>query len=138
MDDQLAERAHGKSIEHLETWRDQLTALDGVVAIDDLREAIHARRTMRCELAQMRALYDSGDLDAMAKVLIVPRIAPALVYARNEHWLPELEAMPFVDQLPDPKAMVESSFGFVEELLGTQKDFALKVVDAMTPAKKPA
>jgi uncharacterized protein YbaP (TraB family) len=26
-------------------------------------------------------------------VLIVPRIAPALVYARNEHWLPELEAM---------------------------------------------
>jgi uncharacterized protein YbaP (TraB family) len=93
MDDQLAERAHGTPIEHLETWRDQLTALDGVVEIGDLREAIHARRTMRCELAQMRALYDSGDLDAMAKVLIVPRIAPALVYARNDHWLPELEAM---------------------------------------------
>jgi hypothetical protein len=93
MDDQLAGRAKGKSIEHLETWREQLTALDGVVEIGDLREAIHARRTMRCELAQMRALYDSGDLDAMAKVLIVPRIAPALVYARNDRWLPELEAL---------------------------------------------
>jgi hypothetical protein len=52
--------------------------------------------------------------------------------------MPELEAVPFVDQLPDPKALVESSFGFVEELLGTQKDFALKVVEAMTPAKKTA
>lgn len=52
--------------------------------------------------------------------------------------MPELDAVPFVDQLPDPKALVESSFGFVEELLGTQKDFALKVVDAMTPAKKSA
>jgi len=50
--------------------------------------------------------------------------------------LPELESLPFVDQLPDPKSLVESSFGFAEELLGTQKDFALKVVDAVTPAKK--
>jgi hypothetical protein len=51
--------------------------------------------------------------------------------------LPELESLPFVDQLPNPKAVVESSFGFAEELLGTQKDFALKVVEAMTPVKKP-
>ena len=42
----------------------------------------------------------------------------------------------FVDQLPSPKSVVESSFGFAEELLVTQKDFALKVVDAITPAKK--
>ena len=46
--------------------------------------------------------------------------------------------MPFVDSLPNPKAVVEASFGFVEELLATQKDFALKVVDAVTPAKKTA
>lgn len=50
--------------------------------------------------------------------------------------LPELEAVPFVDQLPSPKAVVESSFRFAEDLLGTQKDFALKVVDVITPAKK--
>jgi hypothetical protein len=50
--------------------------------------------------------------------------------------LPELESLPFVDQLPSVKAVVESSFGFAEELLGTQKDFALKVVDAVAPAKK--
>jgi hypothetical protein len=59
-------------------------------------------------------------------------------FAGKAFTLPELESLPFVDQLPDPKSVVESSFGFAEELLGTQKDFALKVVDAMTPAKKPA
>jgi hypothetical protein len=59
-------------------------------------------------------------------------------YAGKAFSLPELDALPFVDQLPSPKAVVESSFGFAEELLGTQKDFAIKVVDAMTPAKKTA
>ena len=93
MDDELARRAEGKPIDHLETWRDQLTALDSVVVIDDLREAIHAHRTMRCELTQMRATYDSGNLDGMAKLLIVPRIAGKLVYARNDRWLPVLEQM---------------------------------------------
>jgi hypothetical protein len=57
-------------------------------------------------------------------------------FAGKAFTLPELESLPFVDQLPSPKAVVESSFGFAEELLGTQKDFALKVVDAVTPAKK--
>ena len=59
-------------------------------------------------------------------------------FAGKAFTLPELDALPFVDQLPSPKAVVESSFGFAEELLVTQKDFALKVVDAVTPAKKTA
>jgi hypothetical protein len=59
-------------------------------------------------------------------------------FAGKAFTLPELDALPFVEQLPSPKAVVESSFGFAEELLGTQKDFAIKVVDAVTPAKKSA
>ena len=57
-------------------------------------------------------------------------------FAGKAFTLPELESLPFVDQLPSPKALVESSFSFAEELLGTQKDFALKVVEAVTPATK--
>ena len=57
-------------------------------------------------------------------------------FAGKAFTLPELDSLPFVDQLPNPKTVVESSFGFAEELLSTQKDFALKVVDAVTPAKK--
>ena len=57
-------------------------------------------------------------------------------FAGKAFTLPELESVPFVEQLPNPKAVVESSFSFAEELIATQKDFALKVVDAVTPAKK--
>jgi hypothetical protein len=59
-------------------------------------------------------------------------------FAGKAFTMPELDALPFVDQLPSPKAVIESSFGFAEELLSTQKDFAIKVVDAVTTAKKPA
>jgi hypothetical protein len=57
-------------------------------------------------------------------------------FAGKAFTLPELESLPFLDQLPSPKAVVESSFGFAEELLGTQKDFVIKVVEAVTPATK--
>ncbi len=59
-------------------------------------------------------------------------------FAGKAFTMPELDSVPFVDQLPDPKALIESSFGFAEDLLGTQKDFVLKVVEVMTPAKKTA
>jgi hypothetical protein len=59
-------------------------------------------------------------------------------FAGKAFTMPELDSVPFMDQLPDPKAVVESSFGFVEDLLVAQKDFALKVVDVVTPAKKTA
>ncbi len=56
-------------------------------------------------------------------------------FAGKAFTMPELEALPFVDQLPSAKALVESTFGFAEELLGTQKDFAIKVVEAVAPKK---
>jgi hypothetical protein len=59
-------------------------------------------------------------------------------FAGKAFTLPEVDALPFVDQLPNAKAVVESTFGFAEELLVTNKDFAIKVVDAVTPAKKTA
>ena len=56
-------------------------------------------------------------------------------FAGKAFTMPEIEALPFVDQLPSAKAVVESTFGFAEELLGTQKDFAIKVVEAVAPKK---
>jgi len=57
-------------------------------------------------------------------------------FAGKAFTMPEIDSVPFMDQLPNPKTVVESSFSFVEDLLVTQKDFALKVVEVMTPAKK--
>jgi hypothetical protein len=45
--------------------------------------------------------------------------------------MPELDSLPFVDAMPSPKALIETSFGFAEELLATQKDF----VDAVAAPK---
>lgn len=59
-------------------------------------------------------------------------------FAGKAFTMPEMDSMPFVDSLPSAKSLVESSFGFAEELLTTQKDFAIKVVDAVTPATKTA
>ena len=49
--------------------------------------------------------------------------------------LPELESLPFVDAVPNPKDMIATGFGFAEELLSTQRDFAMKLVDAVSPQK---
>jgi hypothetical protein len=49
--------------------------------------------------------------------------------------MPELDTLPFVDSLPSPKDMVETSFAFAEELLATQKDFAIKLIGTVTPTK---
>ena len=50
---------------------------------------------------------------------------------------PSSTRLPFVDQLPNPKEIVDASFGFAEELLGTQKDFATSS-STPSPAKKTA
>jgi len=49
--------------------------------------------------------------------------------------LPELDAVPFADSVPEPQAVIEATFGFAEELLATQKEFALKLVGAVAPKK---
>jgi len=51
--------------------------------------------------------------------------------------MPELDTLPFVDTLPSAKDLVETSFSFAEELLATQKDFAIKVIGTVTPKASP-
>jgi hypothetical protein len=45
--------------------------------------------------------------------------------------LPKVDSLPFADAIPNPREIVEASFGFAEELLATQKEFAIKLVDAV-------
>jgi hypothetical protein len=50
---------------------------------------------------------------------------------------PGFDALPGFESLPTPKSFIEASFGFAEEILASQKEFALKVIDTMpTPAAK--
>jgi uncharacterized protein YbaP (TraB family) len=93
MDVLLAQRAAdaGKPVEHLESWREQLTALQGAVGIADLEEAIHARASMRCDLERLRGAYEAGDTRTMEALLVVARTEATILTARNMKWLPLLE-----------------------------------------------
>ena len=94
MDVDLGKRAKNRklAVDALETWAEQMTALDTIVTVQDLSEAIHARAAMRCEPARLRAAYRTGDLDLMVALLVVDRTAEPLLWARNRAWQPKLEA----------------------------------------------
>ncbi len=93
MDAAFAERAKkaGKPVDALESWREQLETLASSVTIKDLADAIHARGTMKCELAGMLAFYVTGDVDAMKKWLAM-EASEQLLGARNRKWLAQIEA----------------------------------------------
>ncbi len=94
MDATLGERARdrGTPVEALEAPEDQLAALDAIVTVEDLRAAVRARHTTSCEYTRLVAAYRAGDLVALEPMLVVPRSAETLLYARNRRWLPALEA----------------------------------------------
>jgi hypothetical protein len=94
MDFALAARArkHGAAVESLESWRAQLTALADTVKVDDLRQALAERRTMRCTLASLRDAYTAGDLAELERRLLIPA-THALRVERSRAWLPKIRAL---------------------------------------------
>jgi uncharacterized protein YbaP (TraB family) len=93
MDVDLGKRAKAKKlpVDALETWEQQMTALDQVVTVADLSESIRGRGLMRCQPARLRAAYRTGDLELMTSLLVVERTAEPLLYARNRAWLGKLK-----------------------------------------------
>ena len=51
-----------------------------------------------------------------------------------EKVIPETPALPYSDELPKPKEIVQSSFDFAEQLLKVQREFAESILDAASPA----
>lgn len=93
MDDALTRHAsaNGVAVESLESWRDQLAALDASVGPADLSRAIHERRTVACQVAQLRAAYRASDVTALTRMLLEPIRGEALIAARNRRWVPRIE-----------------------------------------------
>lgn len=85
-------RARGVPVEPLESWAVQLKALADAITIADLRQAIGARKTMRCELAELRGLYAAGDLPALQRRLLIAQ-TERLIVDRTKAWLPKVEAL---------------------------------------------
>jgi hypothetical protein len=54
-----------------------------------------------------------------------------------ERVVPATPAMPYSDQLPTSKDLIETSFAFAEELLKAQREFAENVLAAAAPVIEP-
>jgi len=48
--------------------------------------------------------------------------------------IPSPDTLPFGDQLPKPAEVVETTFGFAERVLATQKKFVEELAAAVTPS----
>jgi uncharacterized protein YbaP (TraB family) len=93
MDVALAEHASSNKlrVDHLEQWDEQLAALKDSITPADLAGAIDQVRTMSCQIARIKTAYASGDVVAMGQLLGAEQSA-RLLTARNQVWLPKLEA----------------------------------------------
>jgi hypothetical protein len=97
--------------------------------------------TQQAQEQTLKVIRDSqeGMVEAVrAWASVIEKVAPAV---------PELPALPLADEFPSPKEIVETSFGFAEQLLEAQRQFlgnvltaAAPVLDASTSTeqKKPA
>jgi uncharacterized protein YbaP (TraB family) len=81
----------GIAVDHLESWRDQLAALDASVGVTDLSQAIHDRKAVACQVAQLRAAYRTSDVPALARMLLDPVHGDRLLAERNRRWAPLIE-----------------------------------------------
>jgi len=52
--------------------------------------------------------------------------------------MPELPDLPFAGRLPAPEALVESAFTTAGELLESQKQFTIRLLEAATPSNAGA
>ena len=55
-----------------------------------------------------------------------------------EKIVPDAVALPSNDELPSPQEIIQTSFGFAEELLKAQREFAENVFAAAAPAAPAA
>lgn len=90
MDVALTDRASRKHlpIDALESWDEQMTALDKSVTPKDLSDLIHERRTLACSQEQLHIAYLVRDTATLEKVLAG---RDPLLRDRNRMWLPKLE-----------------------------------------------
>jgi len=90
-------RRANKGVSHLESWRDQIAALEKATGVTDLQALLDAPDKARTDLQRMLELYAAGDevalrelVDALARESGNLDSVAILVDARNQAWLDAL------------------------------------------------
>jgi hypothetical protein len=53
-------------------------------------------------------------------------------------FMPDLPELPFAEQIPSPKEFVEQLYGFAGQLFEANRDYALRLAEAMAPVYNKA
>jgi hypothetical protein len=72
-------------------------------------------------------------LSAVKQAQDVALATISTVTDRVGSFVPELPAIPFVDRLPTPAEIVETTYALTERLLEAQKAYALGMLEALSP-----
>ena len=83
-------RRRGIAVEPLESWEQQITALDASITPADLSIAIRSRDAAACDLAALVSAYRTRDLPLLTRMLVIPD-RTELVVDRNRRWMPQIE-----------------------------------------------
>ena len=89
----------GATLTYLETWQEQLDALEAGTDVASLELMLADLAKARQELDQLVEAYRAGDVDAIVRITTDPAsgMSPAaldrLLYARNRSWVPKIEAL---------------------------------------------
>lgn len=51
----------------------------------------------------------------------------------GKNLIPDLPALPFADQLPNPSELIDKTFDFADRMIAAQREFAAAVIDAAKP-----
>jgi uncharacterized protein YbaP (TraB family) len=100
-DQALKRRAteQGAKLAFLETWQEQLDALEAGTDVASLELMLDDLDKARHELDDLIEAYRSGDTDAIVKLTTDPaagmseQARETLLYARNRNWVPKIEAL---------------------------------------------
>lgn len=101
LDESLYEHAKsvGKRLAFLETFGVQLEALKQTFSVEDVRFMVARLDVMRRTVGEMLSAFRTADEEALASLFVDPDMVrdPAqvdtLLLARNEKWVPKLEAL---------------------------------------------
>jgi hypothetical protein len=117
---QIAEEAAGKIA------ADAPLEEEVIVVVEELPPA-ETPRTQRSRSPQ-------GVTDPAAAMVAVAARGQQFVADAISRWI-DPSSKPFDGAFFDPRRLTEDGFRFAHELLASQKEFALKVVELMTPTK---
>jgi hypothetical protein len=95
------------------------------------------RIDLNLRIPRSRTLVASCDCSArlFSQELALSGISAWTDLAGKAFPVPAFESLPFATAVPEAREVVDASFAFIEELLAVQKDFSVKLLDAVAPKK---